>query len=363
MTVQVTDFNHSTVFEDDSFADHEQIVFCHDKRSGLKAIIALHSTVLGPAMGGTRMWKYGSSHQALTDVLRLSKGMTYKNALAGIPFGGGKAVIIGDSKTDKSEALFTAFGAYVEGLSGRYITAEDVGVSADDMETVSRATRFARGTRASGLGDPSPYTALGVYAGILATIEAGGENAQLSNQPGLRGMRFAVQGLGAVGYGVAEHLHKAGGHLIVADVNEAAIEKAVSNLGAEVAPVEGIHAVDCDVFVPCALGAGLNQTTIPQIRAKMIAGAANNQLAVPADGVRLQERGILYAPDYVINAGGVISIALARPGGDDENVVERVHNIGKTLTRIYKEARRTGTPPALIADRMAERIVAETERR
>jgi len=352
MNAPVTAFAHSTVFEDESFSDHEQIVFCHDKPSGLKAIIALHSTQLGPAMGGTRMWDYQASHQALTDVLRLSRGMTYKNAVAGIPFGGGKAVILGDPETGKSEALLEAFGRCVEGLAGRYITAEDVGISAGDMETVSTMTRFARGTRAKGLGDPSPYTALGVYIGILATVEARFGRSDITN------MTFAVQGLGSVGYGVARHLHEAGGRLIVADINADAVSRAVSEFGATAVSTDRIHAVASDVFVPCALGAGLNETTIPQIRAGAVAGAANNQLARPEDGQRLQDREILYAPDYVLNAGGVISIALGTPDFGADPVLERIQAISRTLGKIFDQSGKTGSPPVIIADQMAERIVS-----
>lgn len=353
MTMQISDFNHSSVFEDNAFNDHEQIVFCHDKPSGLKAIIALHSTTLGPAMGGTRFWNYATSHEALTDVLRLSQGMTYKNALAGIPFGGGKAVIIGDARTDKTEALLLAFGRHVEGLAGRYITAEDVGISSADMETVSRTTRFARGTDKAGLGDPSPYTALGVYYGIRASVKS------RYDQDDITGMTFAVQGLGAVGYGVAQHLHRAGGRLIVADINQAAIDRAIMELGADTTSVDHIHAADCDVFVPCALGAGLNEVTIPQIRAGAVAGAANNQLATPSDGKLLRDRNILYAPDYVINAGGVISIALGKPDQPDTETVERIRKIGDTLTDIFDVAGTSDMPTGQVADRMADRLVSE----
>lgn len=356
MNVPVTAFAHSTAFEDESFSDHEQIVFCHDKPTGLKAIIALHSTRLGPAMGGTRMWDYQASHQALTDVLRLSRGMTYKNALAGIPYGGGKAVILGNPNTDKTKALLKAFGRSVEGLAGRYITAEDVGISASDMETVSTMTRFARGTRATGLGDPSPYTALGVFTGILATVKAGFGRSDIAR------MTFAVQGLGSVGYGVARHLHQAGGRLIVADINSDAVGRAVSDFGATAVSVDDIHSVSCDVLVPCALGAGLNEITIPQIRAGAVAGAANNQLARPEDGRRLQDRGILYAPDYVLNAGGVISIAIGTPETGPAPVLDRIQAISKTLEEIFQQSGTTGTPPAIVADCLAERIVtAQTD--
>lgn len=352
MNAPVTAFAHSTVFEDDSFSDHEQIVFCHDKPSGLRAIIALHSTRLGPAMGGTRMWNYPASHQALTDVLRLSRGMTYKNALAGIPFGGGKAVILGNPKTDKNDALLEAFGQFVEGLAGRYITAEDVGISASDMESVSTMTRFARGTQATGLGDPSPYTALGVFTGILATVGARFGRSDISS------MTFAVQGLGSVGYGVARHLHEAGGRLIVADIDADAVGRAVSEFSARAVSADEIHAVACDVFVPCALGAGLNENTIPQIRARAVAGAANNQLAGPQDGQRLQDRGILYAPDYVLNAGGVISIAIGTPETGPGPVLERIQAISRTLAEIFDQSGHTGNPPAIVADCLAERIVS-----
>ncbi len=353
MTVRPDDFTLSTVFEDEAFDNHEQIVFCRDEASGLKAIIALHNTRLGPAMGGTRMWKYASSHDALTDVLRLSRGMTYKNALAGIPFGGGKAVILGDSRTDKSDALFEAFGRYVEGLAGRYITAEDVGISTGDIEIMNRSTRFARGTEATGLGDPSPYTALGVYHGIRAAVAARFGHTDLG------GMTFAVQGLGHVGFGVADLLHKAGGKLVVADIKDAVVNRAVEAFDADVAPVDRIHAVACDVFVPCALGAVLNAETIPELKAKAVAGAANNQLAGFADGRALHDRKILYTPDYVINAGGVISIALGQPDQPDTEVVERTRRIETTLGTIFSEAAATGTQPEIIADRLAERIVAQ----
>ncbi|MEM8811589.1 MAG: Glu/Leu/Phe/Val dehydrogenase dimerization domain-containing protein [Pseudomonadota bacterium] len=352
MTLRPTDFTLATAFEDEAYDDHEQVVFCRDKINGLKAIIALHSTKLGPALGGTRMWDYGSSHEALTDVLRLSRGMTYKNALAGIPFGGGKAVIMGDSARDKTPDLFAAFGRFVDGLAGRYVTAEDVGISADDIEQVALETPHARGTRATGLGDPSPYTALGVFSGIRAVVEA------RFGKTDLTGMRFAVQGLGSVGFDAARRIHEAGGRLIVADINNDAVGRAIAAFGAETAPVDRIHAVACDVFVPCALGAGLNEISIPEIQAGAVAGAANNQLAEEEDGLRLRKRQILYAPDYVINAGGVISIALGKPDAGDADVVSRIKAIRETLLAIFGEAREKDRPTADIADAMAERIVA-----
>ena len=351
MTLSVNRFAPATVFEEEAFRDHEQVLFCHDRKTGLTAIIALHDTTLGPAMGGTRMWPYECAHHALVDVLRLSTGMTYKNALAGLPFGGGKAVIIADPRKDKTDALLEAFGRHVESLSGRYITAEDVGISASDMDIVSRTTRFARGTDTTGHGDPSPYTARGVFRGIQASVRAAFSRTDLT------GMTFAVQGLGSVGYRVAEHLHKAGGRLVVADIHDKAVERARKALDAETVAVDSIHATACDVFVPCALGAVLNAKTIPEIRAAAIAGAANNQLATDRDGVRLRDRNILYAPDYVINAGGVISIGIAEPGNDDARVLERVDAIGETLDHIFAAAKESSDPTAIVADRLAEEIL------
>lgn len=335
------------VFDDPAFDDHEQVVFCRDAASGLRAIIAIHDTRLGPALGGCRMWDYGSPAEAVTDALRLSRGMTYKNALAGLDLGGGKAVILGDSRRDKSPALMAAFGRHVEALGGRYITAEDVGISTDDIEQAARVTAHARGTTATGLGDPSPYTALGVYHGIKAAL------LHRFGSDELAGRRVVIQGLGHVGWDLAGRLAREGAHLVVADIRPDSVAAAVDRFAAQAADPEEACRIEADVFAPCALGAGLNETTIPALGAPIVAGAANNQLATEEDGRRLVERGILYAPDYAINAGGVISIALARPGGSDDAVVERVTAIGRTLAAIFARAEREKRPTGEIADAMA----------
>lgn len=343
-----TSFHHTAVFDHPENDGHENIVFAHDKETGLKAIIAVHSTALGPALGGCRMWPYETPSAALNDAMRLSRGMTYKNALAGLDLGGGKAVIIADPRKNKSAELMEAFGRYVDRLSGAYITAEDVGVSPEDMEAVALQTDHVRGTRATGLGDPSPYTALGVFAGIQASAK------HVFGSDDLEGKTVSVQGLGHVGYGVAGHLHEAGARLIVSDIHAPAVQRAQDAFGATAVEAEDAHLVETDIYVPCALGAGLNARTIPQIRARVVAGAANNQLQTPADGIALKKRGILYAPDYAINAGGVISIALAAPGGSDTAVKVKTLKIAETLTAIYERADQEQKTPEQVADQMAE---------
>ncbi|WP_374629508.1 Glu/Leu/Phe/Val dehydrogenase dimerization domain-containing protein [Pannonibacter indicus] len=341
-----------TAFDHPEFSGHEQVVFAHDRETGLRAILCVHDSRLGPALGGCRIWPYATTEDALRDALRLSRGMTYKNALAGLDLGGGKAVIIADPRKDKTPALMRAFGRHVARMNGSYITAEDVGVSAEDMEDVARETAHVRGTRATGLGDPSPYTALGVFAGIRAAL------AHVNGTDSLSGCTVSVQGLGHVGFDVARQLKAAGARLIVSDIHQPAVDRAVAELEAvAVSPAEA-HAVKADVYAPCALGAVLNAVTIPQIKAKIVAGAANNQLATPADGQALKDRGILYAPDYAINAGGVISIALATPGGDDALVREKTLAIGTTLTRIFQRADAEGLTPETVADRLAEERLA-----
>lgn len=340
------------VFTHPEFRGHEQVVHGFDAASGLRTIIAVHDTRLGPALGGCRMWAYANGAEALTDALRLSRGMTYKNALAGLDLGGGKAVIIADARKDKSPALLSAFGRQVGRLGGTYITAEDVGISASDMEIVAQETDHVRGTRATGLGDPSPYTALGVFVGIRASLR------HRFGSDSLVGRTVCVQGLGHVGMDLARQLHAAGARLIVADLHQPALERAVSDLGASVVAADHAHTAEADVFAPCALGAGLNDATIPEIRATIVAGAANNQLAEERHGEMLRARGILHAPDYAINAGGVISIALAAPGGDDRLVREKVEAIGATLMRIYERAGQRGLPTQNVADRIAEERLA-----
>jgi leucine dehydrogenase len=346
------------VFEDAAFDDHEQVVFCRDAAAGLSAVIAIHDTRLGPALGGCRMWDYDTTAEAVTDALRLSRGMTYKNALAGLDLGGGKAVILGDSRRDKTPALMAAFGRHVEALGGRYITAEDVGISTEDIEQAARVTAHARGTAATGLGDPSPYTALGVHCGIKAAL------AHRFGSDALAGRRVVIQGLGHVGWDLAERLSGEGAELVVADLHADAVQEAADHFGARVVDPGEAHRIEADVFAPCALGAGLNAETIPELGAPIVAGAANNQLATDEDGRRLVARGILYAPDYAINAGGVISIALAEPGGSDGVVVERVSAIGKTLGAIFARAEREKRPTGEVADEMArERLDRADTRR
>lgn len=341
-----------SVFEHPEFKDHEQVVFGFDAATGLRTIIAVHDTRLGPALGGCRMWAYKSDAQALTDALRLSRGMTYKNSLAGLDLGGGKAVIIADPRTEKTAGMLAAFGRQVDRLGGSYITAEDVGISSDDMEIVAGETRHARGTKATGLGDPSPYTALGVFVGLTAAV------AHHFGSDRLSGRTVAIQGLGHVGMYLAEHLHNAGAKLVVADIHAPSIERAVSEFGARSVDPKEIHTVAADVFAPCALGAGLNDGTIPELGAPVVAGAANNQLAEERHGVELKKRGILYAPDYAINAGGVISIALAKPGTDDAKVRDKVIAIGQTLTHIFERAAALDLPTHTVADQIAEERLA-----
>ncbi|MDD7911814.1 MULTISPECIES: Glu/Leu/Phe/Val family dehydrogenase [Pseudovibrio] len=343
----------STTFDHPEFSGHEQVVFAHDAASGLRAIIAVHDTRLGPALGGCRMWGYHSNREALTDALRLSKGMTYKNALAGLPLGGGKSVIIADPKTQKTPELLSAFGKHVDRLAGGYITAEDVGITASDMEIIAAETDHARGTKARGLGDPSPYTALGVFVGLQAAVRH-----QLKTDS-LKGLRVSVQGLGNVGYGLCRHLHAHGAQLIVSDIHKPNVERAVAEFGATPIDPRHAHSADADVYAPCALGATLNVLTIPELKATVIAGAANNQLKTPTDGIALMDRGVLYAPDYVINAGGVISVAIAKAGDDDTEVRAKTLAIGDTLTAIFNRADEEQRPTSVVADEIAlERLNA-----
>jgi leucine dehydrogenase len=345
-----------SVFEHPEFDQHESVHFINDAGTGLLAIIAIHSTALGPAAGGCRRWQYLDNAAALTDALRLSRGMTYKNAVAGLKFGGGKAVILAADAAPKSPALFQAFGRAVESLGGRYVTAEDVGCSVADMRSVGEVTGFVSGLPKSGAnagGDPSPLTALGVFLGICAAAKA-----RLGTDS-VKDLRVAVQGVGYVGLNLCRLLHKAGAQLVIADVSRENLARASSELPAtEVAPTELLYS-DVDVLAPCALGNVLTSQTIPKIRAKIIAGAANNQLATEQDGARLAARDILYAPDYVINAGGIINVAHEYFGNSSEDkVVAEIEQIPFRLEAIFAESRQTGEPTNIIADRMARRIVA-----
>lgn len=330
--------------------DYEQLVFCQDKNSGLKAVIAIHDTTLGPALGGTRMWTYNSEEEAIEDALRLAKGMTYKNAAAGLNLGGGKAVIIGDPKTDKNPELFRAFGRYVQSLSGRYITAVDVGTTEEDMDLIHTETDYVTGiSRYDGTaGNPSPVTAYGVYKGIKAAAnEAYGDDS-------LNGKTIAVQGVGNVAYTLCEFLHKEGANLIVTDINQEAIDQTVEAFGATAVDPDAIYDVDCDIYAPCAMGATINDETIPRIKARIIAGSANNQLKASEHGEIIHEKGILYVPDYVINSGGVINVADELNGYNPERAMKKVETIYDSLNKVFEISRRDNIPTNIAADRMAE---------
>jgi leucine dehydrogenase len=330
--------------------DYEQVVVCQDKQSGLKAIIAIHDTTLGPALGGTRMWTYNSEAEAFEDALRLAKGMTYKNAAAGLNLGGGKTVIIGDPRKDKNEEMFRAFGRYIQGLNGRYITAEDVGTTVADMDIIHEETDYVTGISPAfgSSGNPSPVTAYGVYVGMKAAAkEAFGSDS-------LEGLTVAVQGVGNVSYTLCKHLHEEGAKLIVTDINKEAVARAVEDFGATAVDINDIYSVECDIFSPCALGAIINDETIPQLKAKVIAGAANNQLKETRHGDLISELGIVYAPDYVINAGGVINVADELYGYNRERALKRVETIYDKIETIFEISKRDRIPTYLAADRMAE---------
>jgi len=343
------------VFDSPDFDHHEAVAFFDDKKSGLKALIALHSTALGPACGGTRMYPYASSDAALTDVLRLSRGMSYKNAIADLPLGGGKAVILGNPATDKTEMLFAAYAEAINTLAGRYVTAMDVGVVPADMPLIARYTPYAAGFDQPGKagGDSGPATALGVFAGLKAAVKY-----RLKSDT-TKDLRVAIQGLGKVGMGVAKKLHAEGARLIVADVNAEAVKTAVDRFAAKAVSVDDIVTVSCDVLSPNALGAILNDQTVPRIDAKVVAGGANNQLGRDEHGASLRARDILYAPDYVINGGGIIRVAAQIENWSDAKVERRVLGIADTLTRIFVRADVDDAPTSVIADTMArERIAA-----
>ncbi len=340
------------VFSSPAFDDHEQVVFFFDAPSGLRAIIAIHDATPGPAIGGCRMWPYASEAEALTDVLRLARGMTYKAAMARLPFGGGKTVILGDPRTDKSEALFRALGRAVDSLGGRYYTGEDVGTDPADMDWAGTETLYVLGrTSGSGSsGDPSPVTARGVWLGIRAAVR------HKLGREDLGGVRVAVQGLGHVGYHVARLLAQDGARLTVADLDPARAERAADEFGARVVGRDEILGVDADVLAPCALGGVINDETLPRLSCAIVAGAANNQLLEDRHGAALHARGILYAPDYVINAGGLINIAeeLGPRGYDRGRALARVEVIAQTLAEVFERSAGAGTPTSAIADRIAE---------
>ncbi len=346
------------MIDKNQFRGHEQLAYFHDKESGLKAFIAVHDTTLGPAAGGCRMWPYASEMDALNDALRLARGMSYKNAMAGLPLGGGKAVIIANSKTDKSEALFKAFGRCVESLDGKYITAEDVGMTTDDINIIASETKYVAGTpngdHAS--GDPSPFTAKGIYNGIRAAVK------HKLGKDDLAGLTVAVQGVGNVGINLCQFLHDDGVKLIVSDIIQDHLDAAVERFGATVVDPDEILTVKADVVSPCALGAVLNDETITHLNTSIIAGGANNQLANDSHGVRLMDKGILYAPDYVINSGGIINVSGEAAGNYDLGWVNRkIDNIYHTLLHIFERADAEERPTNVVADEMAEEIIEKAK--
>jgi leucine dehydrogenase len=356
------------LFQMRDFDAHEQVVFGCDAASGLRAIIAIHSTSLGPAAGGCRMWPYAASSDAVVDALRLSRGMSYKNAMAELPFGGGKAVIIGDPR-EKTRQRMEAFGRLVDSLGGRYITAEDVGTTTTDMGQVAAVTRFVSGLardseRAAEVGtvaiggDPGPKTALGVFLGLKAAVRF------RLGRASLEGLKVAVQGLGGVGYPLCRLLAADGASLWVADSRPGVAQRLCQELGAREVPAESILSQDVDVLAPCALGAVFDSRSIPTVRARVVAGAANNQLAREEDGEVLMRAGILYAPDYVINAGGIISVAHEyRGGATAAQVKAEIERIPVRLTEIFERARRENRPTSAIADQMARERLAIGSRR
>jgi leucine dehydrogenase len=334
---------------------HERVLFCSNPDVGLQAIIAVHSTVLGPGLGGTRMWPYASTEEAVVDVLRLSRGMTYKAAAAGLNLGGGKAVIIGDPKKDKSEALFRAFGRFVDSLGGLYITAEDVGTDMEDMERIALETRWVTGVSPAqgGGGDPSPVTAFGVLQGLKAAAQFRFGDAGLGRRS------VAIQGLGSVGAYLAGYLKEEGARLFGCDIDAEAASRARREHGVEIVPPEEIFDVECDVFAPCALGGALGPQTIPRLRCSVVAGAANNQLADPdRDGPALEARGILYAPDFVINAGGLINVYNELVGYHKERALRMTRGIQPNLMRVFETAAAHQIPTHVAADRVAEERIA-----
>lgn len=331
-------------------ADLNELHFRHDRSSGLRAIIAIHNTRLGPALGGCRFISYSSDDDAIEDVIRLARGMSYKAAIANVPQGGGKAVILKPLEPYDRQDLFQAFGSFIEDLGGRYITAVDSGSLITDMDEVAAITPYVSGTSRDG-HDPSPVTALGVYAGICAAVRH-----QLQKDS-VKGLRIAIQGVGNVGYALAALLHKDGARLLVSDADPRRVQRCVSEFGATAVATDEIYSVDCDLFAPCGLGGTLNATTIPQLRCSIVAGAANNQLSDDSQGEVLHKKGILYAPDYVINAGGLIQVSLGylkKPGSE---IRQRTLALGDTLTDLFQRSRTDDMPPEQIANRVAESIL------
>lgn len=346
------------VFDRIGDEDYEQVVFCHDRPSGLRAIIAIHSTRLGPSLGGTRFHPYATEDEALEDVLRLARGMTYKSAVAGLDLGGGKAVVIGDPRTARTEQLLRAYGRFVDSLGGRYITAEDVGTTQADMDLILRETTYVTGVSQSlgGSGDPSAATAQGVLYAMKAVAR------HLWGETSLEGRAVVVSGVGKVGYNLVRHLVEERAVVIVADVVPAAVDRAALELGVEVVPPEKAHAVDCEIFSPCALGGTLSAATIPELRCAAVVGSANNQLAEPGCAQLLEEAGILYAPDYVVNAGGIINVAEELKGYDRDRADGEIRRIFDTTAAVLATAGAEGITTAEAADRVAERRLEQVGR-
>ncbi|HYW31204.1 MAG TPA: Glu/Leu/Phe/Val dehydrogenase dimerization domain-containing protein [Gemmatimonas sp.] len=338
-------------FETIAEMGHEQVVLCHDKASGYRGIIAIHDTTLGPALGGTRFWNYATDEDAIVDALRLSRGMTYKNAVAGLNLGGGKSVIIGDNKTTNREMIFRAHGRFCDSLGGRYVTAEDVGTTVEDMDFVHMETKYVAGI-GSRSGDPSSVTAHGVFRAIEASaFEKWGDDS-------LAGKTVAIQGCGHVGYHLAKELHSAGAQLIITDIDAARIQNVVQATGARVVGLTEIYGVQADIFAPCALGGIINDDTIPQLKVEIVSGAANNQLLDSSHGDELEKRGILYAPDYVANAGGVINVYSELTGWSRERALRKADEIYETVLSVFRIAKGVGIPTYLAADRVAEQRIA-----
>jgi leucine dehydrogenase len=348
-----------TLFDSPDFEGHEGVHAFFDEKTGLKSIIAVHSTARGPAAGGCRMWDYSSADAAVTDALRLSRGMSYKNAMADLDFGGGKAVIIGDARSQKTPELFEAFGRAVDSLNGQYWTAEDVGVSPADLVATRRTTKYVAGLEghAAASGDPSPVTAEGVFRGVRLCV-------QRALNRDLNGVTVAIQGVGHVGAYLAEKLHAAGAKLIIADVNQHALDEVAARTGAKIVSTDAIFDVEADVFAPCALGGAISTTTLPRLKVKVIAGGANNQLADKTIGQAVFERGILYAPDYVINGGGIINVAgeiRALEAGvafDPDWVAAKLDRLAQTLGEVLDHSLVDRRPANLVADEIARARIA-----
>ncbi|HKO15220.1 MAG TPA: Glu/Leu/Phe/Val dehydrogenase [Gemmatimonadaceae bacterium] len=338
------------IFDTIASMGHEQLVLCQDTASGYRGIIAVHSTVLGPALGGTRFWNYVSDEDAIVDALRLARGMTYKNAVAGLNLGGGKSVIIGDNRTTSRELLFRAHGRFVESLGGRYITAEDVGTSTADMDFVHMETDYVSGL-AGRSGDPSPVTAHGVFRAVQASARERWGSDDISTRT------VALQGCGHVGYYLAKELHEAGAKLIVTDIDGERVKRVVNEFGARAVAADDIYAASADIFSPCALGAIINDKTIPQLKVAIVAGAANNQLLEERHGEELDERGILYTPDYVANAGGVINVYSELAGWTSARSFRKADEIYDTVLRVFAIAKDEHVPTYLAADRLAEQRI------